>query len=123
MFNVDERPIPIVHRIIRVHQEDNRSVDVLTKVRICRHGPAACHFKSCLWSAVTPRSLPESCMQVEAAHALKACRLAQGDNNKADDRVLYAAGQKWLNHKHIMGRVVGCERHLLRNCRLVPQWA
>ncbi len=34
--------------------------------------------------------------------------LLQGDNNKADDRVLYAAGQKWLNKKHIMGRVVGC---------------
>ncbi len=32
----------------------------------------------------------------------------QGDNNQADDRVLYVAGQKWLNRKHIMGRVVGC---------------
>jgi hypothetical protein len=35
---------------------------------------------------------------------------AQGDNNRGDDRVLYAAGQDWLHHpdKHIMGRVVGC---------------
>ena len=34
----------------------------------------------------------------------------QGDNNRGDDRVLYAAGQDWLHHpdKHIMGRVVGC---------------
>lgn len=35
--------------------------------------------------------------------------LTKGDNNRGDDRVLYAAGQDWLHHpnKHIMGRVVG----------------
>ena len=36
VFNVDERPVPIVHRIIRVHEKDDHSVDVLTKVRVGR---------------------------------------------------------------------------------------
>lgn len=33
--------------------------------------------------------------------------LTKGDNNWADDIGLYAPGQKWLERKHIMGRVVG----------------
>ena len=34
VFNVDDRPVPIVHRIIRVHEKEDRSIDVLTKVLI-----------------------------------------------------------------------------------------
>ncbi|KAF3789500.1 hypothetical protein EJ110_NYTH18132 [Nymphaea thermarum] len=59
VFNVDGRPIPIVHRVHE--QSDNGEVDVLTK----------------------------------------------GDNNKLDDRILYAPGQLWLQQHHIMGRAVG----------------
>ncbi|XP_035841894.1 signal peptidase complex catalytic subunit SEC11C isoform X3 [Helianthus annuus] len=33
--------------------------------------------------------------------------LTKGDNNDQDDRVLYAPGQQWLQHQHIMGRAVG----------------
>ena len=33
VFNVDDRPVPIVHRIIRVHEKEDHSIDVLTKVR------------------------------------------------------------------------------------------
>lgn len=33
--------------------------------------------------------------------------LTKGDNNWADDVGLYAPGQKWLERKHIMGRVIG----------------
>ncbi|GJY93162.1 signal peptidase complex catalytic subunit SEC11A-like protein [Tanacetum coccineum] len=62
VFNIDRREIPIVHRVIKVHQRnDTKDVDVLTK----------------------------------------------GDNNDEDDRVLYAPGQQWLEHHHIMGRAVG----------------
>lgn len=47
-------------------------------------------------------------MDVNELRSLEAA--LQGDNNRGDDRVLYAAGQDWLHHpnKHIMGRVVGC---------------
>ncbi|XP_022145290.1 signal peptidase complex catalytic subunit SEC11A-like [Momordica charantia] len=62
VFNVDGRPIPIVHRVIKVHErQDDGEVDVLTK----------------------------------------------GDNNRDDDRLLYARGQLWLQRHHIMGRAVG----------------
>ncbi|KAM0942390.1 putative signal peptidase I [Dioscorea sansibarensis] len=30
-----------------------------------------------------------------------------GDNNRLDDRVLYAPGQLWLHEHHIVGRAVG----------------
>ena len=32
VYNVAERPIPIVHRIVRIHKKKDSSVDVLTKV-------------------------------------------------------------------------------------------
>ncbi|GLJ24659.1 hypothetical protein SUGI_0471460 [Cryptomeria japonica] len=62
VFHVDGREIPIVHRVIKVHErQDTGEVEVLTK----------------------------------------------GDNNKVDDRVMYANGQLWLQKHHIMGRAVG----------------
>ncbi|GMY35881.1 signal peptidase complex catalytic subunit SEC11A-like [Fagus crenata] len=62
VFNIDGRDIPIVHRVIKVHeQQDTGEVNFLTK----------------------------------------------GDNNKEDDRMLYAQGQRWLQRHHVMGRAIG----------------
>ncbi|KAD2806168.1 hypothetical protein E3N88_39545 [Mikania micrantha] len=62
VFNIDRHEIPIIHRVIKVHERNTTTdVDVLTK----------------------------------------------GDSNDQDDQVLYAPGQKWLQHQHIMGRAVG----------------
>jgi len=33
--------------------------------------------------------------------------VAQGDNNRVDDRGLYAPGQQWLNREDILGRASG----------------
>ena len=33
--------------------------------------------------------------------------LTKGDNNQVDDRGLYGRGQKWLQVKHLIGRVKG----------------
>lgn len=33
--------------------------------------------------------------------------LTKGDNNSVDDRGLYGRGQKWLQPKHVVGRVRG----------------
>ncbi|CAK7354208.1 unnamed protein product [Dovyalis caffra] len=61
VYNVEGRPIPIVHRVTEVHKEDNNgNVDLLTK----------------------------------------------GDANDANDRGLYANGQRWLKPQQIMGRAV-----------------
>ncbi|XP_057864912.2 uncharacterized protein LOC131072694 isoform X2 [Cryptomeria japonica] len=62
VYHVDGKDIPIVHRVIKVHErQDGAGIEVLTK----------------------------------------------GDNNKVDDRVMYANGQLWLQKHHIMGRAVG----------------
>ncbi|PWA40265.1 signal peptidase complex catalytic subunit SEC11A [Artemisia annua] len=61
-FKIEGRAIPIVHRVIKVHEHQNTGeLDVLTK----------------------------------------------GDNNYADDTVLYTRGQKWLKQHHITGRAFG----------------
>ena len=60
VFKIDGRDIPIVHRVIKVHESEGKTL-VLTK----------------------------------------------GDNNPVDDRGLYARGQKWLEKRHIIGRVKG----------------
>ncbi|XP_043712644.1 signal peptidase complex catalytic subunit SEC11C-like isoform X2 [Telopea speciosissima] len=64
VFRVEGRDIPIVHRVITVHERrDTNEINFLTK----------------------------------------------GDNNGEDDRNggIYAKGQQWLQHYHIIGRVVG----------------
>jgi len=58
VYKLDERNIPIVHRIISVHQEKDEYY-MLTK----------------------------------------------GDNNRVNDRGLYAQGQMWIQRKDLMGRV------------------
>lgn len=31
--------------------------------------------------------------------------LTKGDNNKADDRILYSKGQMWIHKEHVIGKV------------------
>jgi signal peptidase len=38
--------------------------------------------------------------------------LTKGDNNRVDDRGLYAPGQMWLNREDILGRSVGTLRYV-----------
>ena len=53
VFKIKDRDIPIVHRVLKVHEDVNGDVQMLTK----------------------------------------------GDNNKIDDRSLYAPGQLWLKRE------------------------
>ncbi len=66
VFNIKNRDIPIVHRVLKVHEKSDGRVDVLTK----------------------------------------------GDNNRVDDRGLYAPGQQWLQREDILGRAQGTLRYL-----------
>ncbi len=38
--------------------------------------------------------------------------LTKGDNNRVDDRGLYAPGQMWLERKDILGRARGALRYV-----------
>lgn len=67
VFKIKDRDIPIVHRILKVHlDQETGKVELLTK----------------------------------------------GDNNRVDDRGLYAPGQLWLNRDDILGKAVGTLRYV-----------
>ena len=60
VFKIKDRDIPIVHRVMKVHEKELGKVEVLTK----------------------------------------------GDNNRVDDRGLYAPGQLWLQREDILGIII-----------------
>lgn len=67
VFKIKDRDIPIVHRILKVHlDQETGKVELLTK----------------------------------------------GDNNRVDDRGLYAPGQLWLDRDDILGKAVGTLRYV-----------
>ena len=66
VFKIKNRDIPIVHRILEVHEKGPGETLILTK----------------------------------------------GDNNRIDDRTLYAPGQNWLKKEDILGRAVGTLRYV-----------
>lgn len=66
VFKIKDRDIPIVHRVLKVHENEEGEVELLTK----------------------------------------------GDNNRVDDRGLYAPGQNWLKRGDILGRAKGVLRYL-----------
>ena len=67
VFKIKDRDIPIVHRILKVHlDQETGKVELLTK----------------------------------------------GDNNRVDDRGLYAPGQLWLSREDILGKAVGTLRYV-----------
>ena len=66
VFKIKDRDIPIVHRILKVHEKSDGVVELLTK----------------------------------------------GDNNRVDDRGLYAPGQLWLTREDILGKAVGTLRYV-----------
>ncbi|GMI01039.1 hypothetical protein TrVE_jg11359 [Triparma verrucosa] len=66
VFKIKDRDIPIVHRVLKVHENAEGEVELLTK----------------------------------------------GDNNRIDDRSLYAPGQLWLKREDILGRAVGTLRYV-----------
>lgn len=60
VFKIKDRDIPIVHRVLKVHEKSDGKIEVLTK----------------------------------------------GDNNRVDDRGLYAPGQLWLQREDILGMFI-----------------
>lgn len=66
VFKIKDRDIPIVHRVLKVHEKPDGRIELLTK----------------------------------------------GDNNKVDDRGLYASGQQFIGREDILGRAVGTLRYV-----------
>lgn len=82
VFKIKDRDIPIVHRVMKVHEKEDGQVRSGRSMGV---------------------SLTDDC-QVEV--------LTKGDNNRVDDRGLYAPGQLWLKREDILGRAKGTLRYL-----------
>ena len=83
VFKVAGRDIPIVHRVLRVHERK-----LLTEGSIPDY--------------VMPWSLNAANYSATGGEDY----LTKGDNNSIDDRNLYAPGQLWLQRSEVLGRVV-----------------
>jgi signal peptidase len=105
VFSLDGRDVPIVHRVLKVHER--RAEDKRADGKEGggggggggggKHGKAGGRLSvaSVPPGLAVPPPLPHSDL------------LTKGDNNHGDDRLLYNPGQEWLSHRHVMGRAVG----------------
>ena len=86
VFKIEGRDIPIVHRVIKRHENtETGEVKILTKVREPKF------------------SISISNIFVENL----ALFYFQGDNNQVDDRALYNRNQLWITPKEVVGRAGG----------------
>lgn len=83
VFKVEGRDIPIVHRVIKLHEKCVIFIFYLVIIYLFNSSP---NFR-------------------RADGTVKF--LTKGDNNNVDDRGLYAPGQLWLTKKDIVGRARG----------------
>lgn len=80
VFKVEGRDIPIVHRVLKLHEKYDRSYIYFTIIML-------------------------NCFCCRENGTVKF--LTKGDNNSVDDRGLYAPGQLWLTKKDVVGRARG----------------
>lgn len=86
VYSISEREVPIVHRVLETHE--------LCVERAQLTSPALAHSPP----RVLCRSRSDGTVQY----------LTKGDNNRVDDRGLYAWGQRWLTRDEIVGRARWC---------------
>lgn len=79
VFKVEGRDIPIVHRVLKLHEKSVRYMIIYLIV-------------NCVWFFSKNGTVKF---------------LTKGDNNSVDDRGLYASGQLWLTTNDVVGRARG----------------
>jgi signal peptidase len=95
VFNLDGRDVPIVHRVLKVHERRRKE-----KEGGGEKGERVSVASVPAGLPPIPPPLPHSDL------------LTKGDNNYGDDRLLYNPGQEWLHRRHVMGRAVGYLPHV-----------
>jgi signal peptidase I len=100
VFKIKDRDIPIVHRVMKVHEKEDGKVrksdlflSINTEDLVINHTAA---------NYADSPSIKSNQIEV----------LTKGDNNRVDDRGLYAPGQLWLQREDILGRAKGTLRYL-----------
>lgn len=103
VFKLAGRDIPIVHRVLKVHE---KCVAQARRAWPWRHG-----------ASVPPPPYPRDARRPDGSVDL----LTKGDNNSVDDRGLYTPGQLWLSRGDVLGRARACVRACMRAC--ASAWA
>ncbi len=111
VFKLKGRDIPIVHRVLEVHNRCEICISLCIAFLNCTFTLAVYH--------IPPFALAHVCI-VAVASILRLSDdgrqelLTKGDNNAVDDRALYNRGQMWLTRENIVGRARGyvyCDNH------------
>eukprot|EP00953_Heterococcus_sp_UTEX-ZZ885_P016320 9178-Heterococcus_DN1.PRE.1 len=84
VFKIKDRDIPIVHRIMKVHENQRVAATPLPAEEF----NCACDCTGIDAPKPIVGAIPDGRVEV----------LTKGDNNRIDDRQLYAPGQQWLQH-------------------------
>ncbi len=87
VFKVEGRDIPIVHRVLKLHEKYSHR----SRISFVRH------YHGCI--------LMSCSFHFRSNGTIKF--LTKGDNNSVDDRGLYAPGQQWLTKDDVVGRAQG----------------
>lgn len=87
VFKIAGREIPIVHRVLRVHERN---------VTVSSSGGSTAH----------------SVVSATRKGGIEVDYLTKGDNNPIDDRNLYAQDQMWLRRSEILGRARAAVPHV-----------
>ena len=95
VFKIKGRDIPIVHRVLEVHEWFE---------------PPSSSVRRDVDNVVSSSSSTGG--RDKSARTTETYLLTKGDNNRIDDRTLYAAGQQWLKKEDILGRAVGTLRYV-----------
>lgn len=98
VFNLDGRDVPIVHRVLKVHER--------------RRGGGGGGAEKGGGGAASVAAVPPGLPPVLPPPLPPSDLLTKGDNNYGDDRLLYNPGQEWLHRRHVMGRAVGYLPHV-----------
>jgi len=106
VFSLDGRDIPIVHRVLKVHERRRGGEGGGGGGGAAEAGAAAAAAAAGGRPSVAPLPGGAALPPPAPAHA-HSDLLTKGDNNYGDDRALYNPGQEWLHRRHIMGRAVG----------------
>jgi len=120
VFKIKGREIPIVHRVLRIHESDyliepihadntnNNVLDNRTEEQIYVTDLISFfQIPKTSWLAEIFFTPKEGSLKNLERDDNKAHYLTKGDNNLSDDRSLYAPGQLWVHRSEILGRAVG----------------
>ena len=96
VFKLPGRDVPIVHRVIKLHEDKYARPLLVARARSRSHGALSPVLTHCA-HARTHGGSPSDGTGEQLI-------LTKGDNNHVDDRNLYTPGQVWIHREDIIGR-------------------